>query len=166
MKGYDMKKIISLVFTVILVLFASEAAVKAETHGSANIHAIDILELLVKSGIPIDMDSLMVINETNDPEKLFGRTGQAIEKIAFTDIRHPENAHQCYVMVFANPIDMSADIELRRELKNKGGYPQTTSFSYGVVTIRVYIDVGLPNYDEYAAAFYGLSPEQVGEAPL
>ena len=131
-----------------------------------NIKATDILELLVKGGIPVDMDSLMFINETNDPEKLFGQPGQAIEKIAFTDTRHPEKAHQCYVIVFANSSEMQADTELMNELEDTDGYPETTSFSYGVVTVRLPLAVGISDYDEYMDVFYGLAPAQVGEELL
>lgn len=143
---------------------ANDTSGTGDKQSSGSTQARDVLQLLIDGGLNIDMDSLIEIDESNDPEGLFGPDGYAIEKIAFTDKDVPDGVHEFIIIVFEDRKGMEADIEQWRDIKEEQGLV-TTSVSYGVVTIRMHGKAYGSN-SEYAEVFYNLDGEDVGERPF
>ena len=126
------------------------------------IRAEDILKLLIGKGLPIDETSIKEINANNDPEGLFGQPEMGIQKLAFKDSRYA--GYECFIVIFNNFEDMRKEVDTVKALKNEGKLPLSSSCSYGVVTVRIPMEM-LAVLTEYQDIFYGLNAAQVGEQP-
>ena len=131
----------------------------SEDSGSAetSIKAEDILQLLIEKGLPVDKSSIREIDANNDPEGIFGQPGMGIQKLAFQDSRY--TGHECFVVIFDNFEEMMKETEAVNALD----LPDSTSCSYGVVTVRIPKMEMLDVITEYQDLFYGLDADQVGE---